>query len=211
MDRRGSLAKSLTAAQTTGMSTYPALVPRSRALLLSLFLGLALALLTPFGALAADPSAEPSAATSPSADVGAALCQSVDDLRLVVGFLRDTSISEDGVIPVVVASIAGLAEAHTLAGLVRDTYRPLVADLTAALQHLRTTIDELGGQVTVGAGVAEIGGAITDVGNAMDAIGQQLASCPAPSPAPVASADVGSPEPSPVAATSPAPSAAGQG
>jgi hypothetical protein len=182
-----------------GMSTHPVSIARSRALLMSLVLGLAVATLAPMAVVAADPSAEPAGASaSPTTDVGAALCQSVDDLRLVVGFLRETSISEDGVIPVVVASIAGLAEAHTLAGLVGQTYRPLVADLTASLQDLRTTIDELGGQPTLGAGVAEIGGAIIEVGDAMDAIGQQLKSCPASSPAPVASADV-APEPSPAA------------
>jgi hypothetical protein len=190
-----------------GMSTHPASIARPRAFLMSLVLGLAVAPLAPAAVAAADPSAPPAGASaSPTSDVGAALCQSVDDLRLIVGFLRETSISEDGVIPVVVASIAGLAEAHTIAGLVGETYRPLVVDLTAALQDLRTTIDELGGQATVGAGIAEIGGAITEVGNAMDAIGQQLASCPAPSPAPVASADV-APEPSPGAAAVASPAA----
>ncbi len=204
MDRRGSLAKSVTAAQTMGMSSHVALFPRgARALLTSLTLALAVAApLASSPALAADPSAEPMAAVSPapSAAAGETLCASAADLRLIVGFLRETSISEDGVVPLVVGGLAGIAEARTLAGLAGETYRPLVDDLVASLQGLRTTVDELGDQATAGAGVASIGEALTDVGNAMDALSVQLGSCAAASPVPVEPVPVASP----AAAASPA-------
>jgi hypothetical protein len=134
--------------------------------------------LLPLAAVAADPSPEPAAAGSPDVALpgDTSLCQSADNLRLIIDFLRETSISEDGVIPVVVGVIAGLSEVQALAGLLNETYRPLVDDLTGSLETLRTTvetIDELG---TVGAQVAAIGEAVTAVGSAMDALSVELQS-----------------------------------
>lgn len=115
---------------------------------------------------------------------GKALCESADDLRLIIGFLSETSISEDGVIPVVVGVIAGLSEARTLVGLVDATYRPLVEDLITSLEELGATIDGLGDAATLGAEIASVGEAITDVGEAMDALGLQLRDpCPMEEPA----------------------------
>jgi hypothetical protein len=169
------------------MSSHPTPVKRRvRTRFISLALGLAVALpLAPAGALAQEPSADPMAAASPAPTLGAGetLCESAADLRLIIGFLRETSVSEDGVIPVVVGSLAGLAEARTLAGLAGETYGPLIDDLEATLQGLRTTVDELGEQATAGAAIATIGEAITDVGNAMDAFSVQLDACRAEAPA----------------------------
>jgi hypothetical protein len=115
---------------------------------------------------------------------GNELCESADDLRLIIGFLSETSISEDGVIPVAVGVIAGLSEAQTLIGLVDETYRPLVEDLITSLEGLGTTIDELGEAETLGAEIASVGEAISEVGDAMDALGVQLqAPCPVEEPA----------------------------
>jgi hypothetical protein len=134
--------------------------------------------LLPLAAVAADPSPEPAAAGSPDVALpgDTSLCQSADNLRLIIDFLGETSISEDGVIPVVVGVIAGLSEVQALAGLLNETYRPLVDDLTGSLETLRTTvetIDELG---TLGAQVAAIGEAVTAVGSAMDALSVELQS-----------------------------------
>ena len=101
--------------------------------------------LLPLAAVAADPSPEPVAAGSPGVALpgDTSLCQSADNLRLIIDFLRETSISEDGVVPVVVGAIAGLSEVQTLAGLLNETYRPLVDDLTGSLEVLRTTVETL--------------------------------------------------------------------
>jgi hypothetical protein len=138
------------------------------------------------GALAADPSPDPASVASPGSEMTepTELCQSASDLRLIIGFLRETSISEDGVIPVVVGVIAGLSEAQTLVGLVDETYRPLVEDFVISLQELRTTVDELGEAATLGAEIASIGEAITEIGTAMDALSVQLQTpCPVEDPA----------------------------
>jgi hypothetical protein len=132
-------------------------------------------------AVAADPSPQPAAVGSPGVETaeGKTLCQSADDLRLIVGFLSETSISEEGVVPVVVGVIAGLSEARTLAGIVDETYRPLVEDLSGSLGDLRTTVETRGELATAGAQIAAIGEAITAVGNAMDALSVQLQTpCP---------------------------------
>jgi hypothetical protein len=100
--------------------------------------------------VAADPSAAPQIAASQAA------CDSVTDLRLIVGFLRDTDIAVDGWLPVFVGTVAALSEARQLADSLGETYRPLFDDLIEA---------------------------ITDIGNAMDAISVQLRTpCPVPSP-----------------------------
>jgi hypothetical protein len=130
---------------------------------------------------AADPSAEPGAIVSPvpSAAPAQTMCESASDLGLIIGFLRATSISEDGVVPTVVGAIAGLHEAQDLVGLVDATYRPFVEDLAASLQGLRTTIDGLGDQATLGAGIATIGESITAIGESMDALSVALSTpCP---------------------------------
>lgn len=132
-------------------------------------------------ASAAEPSAEPGAVVSPVPSTAPAqtMCESASDLGLIIGFLRATSISEDGVVPTVVGAIAGLHEAQQLVGLVDASYRPYVEDLGASLQGLRTTIDELGDQATLGAGIATIGESITVIGESMDALSVALSTpCP---------------------------------
>jgi hypothetical protein len=121
---------------------------------------------------AADLTAEPAGMASPAPSLapGEAMCESASDLTLIVGFLRETSISEDGIVPTVVGSIAGLHEARQLVGLVDETYRPLVEDLADTFQALRTTIDGLADQATLGAGIATIGESITAIGESMDAL-----------------------------------------
>lgn len=138
------------------------------------------------GALAEDPSPDPASVASPGSAMAepTELCQSASDLQLIIGFLRETSIPEDGVIPVVVGAIAGVSEARTLAGLVSETYRPLADDLVSSLQGLRTAVDERAAQPTLGAQIASIGEAIAAVGNAMDALSVQLQTpCPVEDPA----------------------------
>jgi hypothetical protein len=169
------------------MNAHPAAAGRaSRTRVIVLSLAVLLAAAAPFAAAAAEPSPDAGAMPSPEvvAPDGETLCESADDLRLIVGFLSETSISEDGVIPVVVGVIAGLSEARTLLGLVDETYRPLVENLITSLEALGTTIDELGEAATLGAEIASVGEAITDVGEAMDALGVQLRDpCPVEEPA----------------------------
>lgn len=172
------------------MNAHPASAGRaSRAPVIVLTLAALLASANPLAATAADPSPDPGAPASPDAMTqgGTALCESADDLRLIIGFLRETSISEDGVIPVAVGVIAGLSEARTLVGLVDETYRPLVEDLVTSLQDLQTTVDTLGEAGTLGAEISSIGRAITDVGDAMDALALELRD-PCPVEAPMATA-----------------------
>ncbi len=103
----------------------------------------------------------------------------MDDLRLIIGFLQEVDIEDDGWLPVIVGSIAGVSQARDLAGLVGETYRPLVEDLIVSLQDIRRTVEQLGEMETIGAQVAVIGEAITDVGNAMDDLSVQLRTrCP---------------------------------
>jgi hypothetical protein len=145
---------------------------RPVALALSTTLCAAAAMGMPSLATAADPSAQPS--TVPVASPSTTMCQSAADLRLIIGFLQDNSIEEDGLVPELVGAVAALSEARTLLGLVDETYRPLAGDLVAALQDLRTTIDGLSTQETLGAGVAAVGESITQIGLAMDALAVEL-------------------------------------
>src|SRR3954447_22414146 len=116
--------------------------------------------ITPVGA--ADPSAPPTASASPVASgPAAAMCDSLADLRLYVGFVQDQSIKDDGLLPVLVGVVASLSEARTLSGLVRQTYRPLVDDLVASLTDLQFAVRHLFDQATIGAGLVLLGGAIT--------------------------------------------------
>ena len=103
-----------------------------------------------------------------------AICQTSSNLRLIVGFLQDTSVSEDGVIPVVVGGIAGINQAREMADLVGDTLRPLVEDVVVSMQGLRDVSDEITEDQTLGAKVAVIGESIVEIGESMDALGLQL-------------------------------------
>ena len=116
-------------AHTVAVNAQPATVAHgARAVLASLLLVAATFSISGSGALAAEPSAEPSvmASSSPAATSAEAMCQSVSDLGLIIGFLRDTSLSEEGVVPLVVGAIAGISEGQQLLGLVDENYRPLV-------------------------------------------------------------------------------------
>lgn len=128
----------------------------------------------------ASPAPEAAASPGPSPAPAGALCTSANDLRLIIGFMRDIDVSVDGWIPVLVGAIAALSEARQLAGLADETYRPLVDELIGALEGLRSTVDGLGELDTAGAKVTAIGEAITAIGEAMDALSVQLRSpCPA--------------------------------
>jgi hypothetical protein len=119
------------------------------------------------------------ASLEPTLAPAEAACQSASDLRLIIGFLRDTDPSVDGWAPVIVGVIAGLSEARQLAGFAGETYRPLVDDLIISFEGLRMTLDEVGGEATAGAQLAAVGEAITAIGNAMDALSVQLQTgCP---------------------------------
>ena len=118
-----------------------------------------------------DPSASPAAAE--------AACQSASDLEIILGFVRDSVEAESGLVPVGIGVIAALSEARTLVGLVGETYRPLVQDLTVSLQDLRATIGDLDDLDTAGAKLAAVGETVVDIGNAMDAVSMQLRTgCP---------------------------------
>lgn len=141
-------------------------------------------------ALAADPSppASPAASVAPAPT----LCESASDLALYVRFLGDQSLSEDGIVPILVGVAASIFEAQRLAGLIDATYRPLIAELRAALEELGVTARGIRDGATVGAGIADLGRSITRIGEAMDALGTQLrtrcdlsgtSASPAPSPA----------------------------
>jgi hypothetical protein len=156
-------------------------IARGRIIVLALVIAASFSSVLPSGLLAVESSPLPEAMTSPEPTLSPAeaACRSADDLRLIIGFLRDTDRSEDGWVPVIVGVIAGLSEARQLAGFVGDTYRPLVDDLVVSLEGLRTTLDEVGGEATAGAQLAAVGEAITAIGNAMDALSVQLQTdCP---------------------------------
>ena len=175
-----------------GTNSQATSLPRTaRALVAFLGLSLVLAISGTVAPARAQDSSPEAALASPVLGTldGPSLCDSAERVRLIVGFLRETSISEDGLVPVVVGVIAGLSEARTLAGLVDATYRPLVDELSGSLQGLQSAVQERGEQPTVGAQIASIGEAITAVGNAMDALSVELRTpCPVepmPSLAPV--------------------------
>jgi hypothetical protein len=156
-------------------------IVRGRIIVLALIVAASVCTLLPSGLLAVESSPMPEALASlePTLGPAEATCQSADDLRLIISFLRDTDPSVDGWVPVIVGVIAGLSEARQLAGFVGDTYRPLVDDLVISLEGLRTTLDEVGGQATAGAQLAAVGEAITAIGNAMDALSVQMQTgCP---------------------------------
>jgi hypothetical protein len=151
---------------------------RGRTIVLAMVMAASFLTALPQGLLAQDPTSAPGA-TATLAPVEAA-CESADDLRLIVEFLRDTDPAEDGWLPVFVGVIAGLSEARQLAGFVGDAYRPLLDDVILSLEGLGTTVDELSDQPTAGAQLASIGESITQIGNAMDALSVALRTpCPA--------------------------------
>ena len=119
----------------------------------------------------ADPSGPPTSAE--------AACQSVSDLEVILGFVRDSVEAESGLLPVGIGAVAALSEARTLVGLIGETYQPLVEDLIVSLQDLRDTIGDLDALDTAGAKLAAVGATIVDIGNAMDAVAIQVrAGCP---------------------------------
>ena len=151
------------------METRRPLAGGSSAKLIALCLGIAtiMTLALPAALLAQDEEqAEPTTEE--------AICQTSSNLRLIIGFLQDTSISEDGVIPVVVGGIAGFNQASELADLVGDALRPLVDDVIVSMQGLRDVSDEMTDDQTLGAKVAVIGESIVEIGESMDALGLQL-------------------------------------
>ena len=119
---------------------------------------------------AQDESAAPAA--SPTAAEQA--CASADDLRLILEFTAESLESESGLVPVGIGVIAGLSEARTLAGLVAETYRPLVDDLIVSLQDLRDSLGDLDELDTAGSKLATVGESIVEIGNAMDSLAVQL-------------------------------------
>ena len=114
------------------------------------------------------------ASVAPETDPASAVCESAADLRLVIGFLQDTSISEDGLIPLAVGGIAGISVARDLVGQVGETLDPLVQDLIVSLQGLRDISDEMSDDDTLGARLAILGASIVEIGEAMDALSLQL-------------------------------------
>jgi hypothetical protein len=169
---------------------------RSRSARPTVLIAVILALMGAFAGIgpvhAQDASPAPGAA-SPAASVpadgaaGLTACQSAADLRLYVGFLRSQSLSEDGLVPILVGIAATVYEADRLLGLVDATYRPLVAELVASARALGTSVRELRASETIGAGLAQLGEAITRLGLAMDALSTALREpCP-PDPSPVSS------------------------
>ena len=116
------------------------------------------------------------------------MCESLADLRLFVGFLRDQSLGEDGLLPILVGAAASIAEARTLLPLVSDEYRPLVEALLGSLEGLRSAVRGFGDAGTVGTGLVAIGESIVGLGTSLDALSIALREpCPEASPAPLVS------------------------
>jgi hypothetical protein len=116
------------------------------------------------------------------------MCESLADLRLYVGFLRDQSLDEDGLLPILVGAAASIAEARTLLPLVGDEYRPLVEALLGSLEDLRSAVRGFGEAGTVGTGLVQLGESIVEIGTSLDALSLALREpCPEPSPAPMGS------------------------
>lgn len=145
------------------------------------------ALVSPISA--ADPAGSPAPGSPAASEPPQTMCESLADLRLYVGFLRDQSLSEDGMLPIVVGVAASLSEARTLAGLVTEVYRPLVDDLVGALSSLRLALRGFSDAGSVGSGLVAIGDAIGDVGTRLDVLSEALREpCALASPAPAGQA-----------------------
>jgi hypothetical protein len=112
------------------------------------------------------------------------MCESLADLRIYVGFLRDQSIGDDHLLPILVGVVASLSEARTLAGRVRETYRPLVDDLVSSLTNLEASARTFFDHGTIGSGLTQFGQAIADVGVKLDSLSSAVREpCPSASPA----------------------------
>jgi hypothetical protein len=143
------------------------------------FVGMSL----PARSLAADPSMDPVASGTPSpSQPPTSMCESLADLSLYVGFLRDQSLDEDGLLPILVGAMASLGEVRTLRPLVRDAYSPLIQELMSSLEEV-ATVARAGRDGTLGMEVARLGEAITRAGLAMDALSVALRE-PCPSAVP---------------------------
>ena len=143
---------------------------RSRVAALALLAVVALAAAWPASAFAQDASPSPEASLTPEQ----AACESADDLTLIVEFLQETDTEEDGWLPLLVGAVASLSEARDLVGYVGAVYRPLVEDLIVSLQELRTVVDEVRAEDSLGSQLVVIGETITEIGTSMDALGDQL-------------------------------------
>lgn len=174
--------------------------------------------IAPFGALAQD--ASPAASGVPAASLAPAMsgapasaapasaapetmCDSWADLRSYIGFLQSQSLSEDGILPILVGALASLTEARTLLPLVSDTYQPLVGELISSLQDL-VGVAKAGRQGTLGGELVNLGEAVTRVGVALDALSAVLRE-----PCPSGSAPSGTPLAVPFPAASASPGVSG--
>lgn len=116
---------------------------------------------------------------TPTATPEPTICSSAEDLRGSIARLRETDLSEVGVLGLLVTVDVAIEAARTLAASVGEVYRPLTQDVITSLQGLRTTLDELGDQPTLGASMTSIGEAIVEIGQAADALEVQLRTpCP---------------------------------
>jgi hypothetical protein len=137
-------------------------------------------------AAAQDPSGAP--ASPAASEAPPTMCESAADLRLYVGFLREQSLGEGDLLPILVGTVASIAEARTLLPLIGAEYRPLVEALLGSLDDLRSSVKGFGAAGTVGSGLVGIGEAIVGIGTSMDALSLALHEpCPEASPAPMAS------------------------
>jgi hypothetical protein len=107
------------------------------------------------------------------------VCQSSADLQAAIEDIRSTELSEEGLLPLVVKIDTAVSEARLLVELVGEELRPEVTDLVASLQGLRTTVESLDEQGTLGAGITLIGESLIHIGEAMDALALELQTrCP---------------------------------
>lgn len=179
MRHRGSVA-------SAGPRRSHTVVMKRRSLLNSPLraIALGLALLFVATACAALPSAffagEP--ATTASAPPPT-VCESGADLRLAIDRLRELDLEDSSLLDVLVTVDVAVSSARQFANVVGEQYRPLATDLVVSLEGLRTTVEDLGDQETLGASIATVGASIVEIGEAMDAIGVELRTpCPSPIP-----------------------------
>lgn len=148
--------------------------PAHIAVLLTMVLALGATLGTVAPARAQDASPAPAASVPASPSPASSMCESAEDLRMYVGFLRGQSLSEDGLLPILVGVTASIYEVDRLLGLVDDVYRPLVQELSASLRDLGASVRGFREQATIGAGLVRLGESVTRVGLAMDALSAGL-------------------------------------
>jgi hypothetical protein len=117
------------------------------------------------------PDVDPTPSPTPIAKT---MCESADDLRVDLDFLRAVELREDGLVAVLVAVDVALGEARTLTTLMGEEYGPYAADLVLSLEALRVTVDRLERKETVGEGIAAIGEAIVGIGEAMESLELEL-------------------------------------